>query len=498
MRKFVVGAIALLVLVVAAVVTVSAGTPADAEGDVSMLGDSEKHATCTGPQEAPCSEVHYEIMLANAGDALNPVTVTDPLPPEVEFVPGSAKDGLIYQPEKRTLNWWGSLRANSVVTMSFDVSSMVSQAISVTNSADICVGLAGNDCITRSVTLRVDPGNVTPTPTATWTATPSRTATTEISPTATVTGSIPTATPTPTTPTSTPGTSRRQFLPLILRVAPQPPPPTPTPTPSWPISLDAIWLEGPKGTQNHEFQRCDVIYEWIQLTNHSDQPVLVSVDWRVHDWAGRYVASLSYVNWQLPWPSGSYQANLPRAIPQKLGYGPYELKIKLWDEQGLVAERIIYFTISEGGVATSPLAELQTSQGISGDGLPTGVRDSFSVEDAAVYGWAWWQRGGDVPHTVRWVWRAPDGEMYSDYEEEYIEECTFYSWAWLEIAGTEVAEMPGEWSLDVYFDDEWVATRIFDIIDEESSGGSTGVATTGGGHMAGACGAPFCGPWSPR
>ena len=34
---------------------------------------------------------------------------------------------------------------------------------------------------------------------------------------------------------------------------------------------------------------------------------------------------------------------------------------------------------------------------------------------------------------------------------------------------------------------------------EPGAGGvSSGIAATGGGHMAGACGAPYCGPWPPR
>jgi uncharacterized repeat protein (TIGR01451 family) len=485
-----------LLLTVAAALVVAAG--ADGQSDASLLGASEKRAACSGPLNAPCSQVQYEIMLANAGGALNPVMVTDPLPPGVEYMPRSATNGLRYEPDTRTMHWEGSLRTNSIVTMSFEVNSMTSKALSVTNAASICVGLAPDyDCITRSVTLMLDPGPFTPSPTPTWTPTPSATASPPIPTTFTATPPVPTISPTPTVPSATPA-DRRQFLPLIVRLHPLPPPPTATPTPSWPVSFDAIWLEGPKGTQNHEFRRCDVIYEWVQLTNHSNEPALVSLDWRVHDWAGRYVASLSYVNWQLWWPSGSYQANLPRAIPDRLGYGPYELSIKLWNEQGLVAERILYFTLSDEGATSSPLAEWQTCQGIAGDGLPAGMTERFSVNDPAVFGWAWWQRGGNVPHTVRWVWITPDGNVYDEYEEEYTEECTFYSWAWLEIAGADVAEMPGLWTLDLYYDGEPVASRRFEIVDENSNDDNAGVAATGGGYMAGACGAPYCGPWPPR
>lgn len=518
MRKLVVGAGVLLVLALIGVVTATAGAgPMELDDAAALLGASEKKAACSGPSaDSACGAVRFEIMLANAGGPLHTVSVRDTLPAEVEYVPGSATGGLEYLPEKRTLSWLGSLRANSAVTLTFDAISVVRSPVSTTNEALICIGkLDESDCITRSVTVALAAGTVTP-PTPLQTMTPSPTATSTItkpqtatptwpagSPTPTGTASATSETPTPTgtpietvatpTATSTPTATaivRRQFLPLILRVHPIPPAPTATATPSWPVSLDGIWLEGPRGTQNYEFRRCEVIYEWIQLTNHSDEPALVSFDWRVRDWSGRYIAALSYVNWQLWWPSGTYQANLPRAIPSNLGFGPYELTIKLWSAQGLVAERVAYFTITGDDPVAPPLAELQTCRGISGDGLPLDVTDRFSVDDPAAYVWAWWQRGGNAPHTVRWAWYAPDGAFYSDYEEEYVEPCAFYSWAWLEIAGTEVATMPGEWTLNAYFDEELVATRSFHIVDESGGGSSTGAATTGGGHLAGACGPP--------
>jgi len=503
------------------VVTAGAGATDDPGELASMLDASEKRAACIETKDAACSHVRYDILLANAGSPLNPVTVLDQLPPQVEYVLGSATGGLVYDRDLHSLQWTGSLRANSVVTLTFDVVSAAHKPMSVTNEALICMGIAlTEDCITRSVTLSIDPAQETPTPvlpTATATLTPTVTVTpaetSEITPTATLTGTLPSATPTYTatpthtaeatptatyTPTSTSEFIPHQRLPLILHGYPIPPAPTATPTPSWPVSLDAIWLEGPKGSPNYAFRRCEVNYEWIQLTNHTDDARPIRIDWIVNDWAGRPVPSLSYTNWHVSWPTGTYRANLPRAVPADLGLGPYSLKVRLSDAAGLVAERILYFTITDDEPTISPLAEMVTCQGISNDGLPINATEIFSVEDMAVYAWGWWQRAGDVPHTIRWVWIGPDDSEYTAYEETFVEKCTFYTWAWLEIAGTEVAEMPGSWTLEVWFDDELAATRAFEIVDEGAGGGNSGAAMTGGGHMAGACGAPYCGPWPPR
>lgn len=624
----------------------------------SVLGASAKQFECAGPSLALCSRVRYEIILANAGPDLSYVAVFDELPFGIEFIPGSGSRGVRYDPTSRMVQWEGSLRANSALSLTFGVASTVSSPTTLTNTARICINPLAWQCIERSITTPLDPPlwpTPTPTPTevpapsldcssaitltcdvhtytgttkewpanisqyscAPWletgpeavyvfetnaplasfavelqqmeqdldifvlrdcdplsciaagdrivtvptpsgryvvvidgrhgargeyalgftcvpaiptstpagpTGTPSVTpATATTTPTSTRTvpppTRTPTATPTPSpsatatrtpfmtptlpftptpsptcTPVASPTVTRklvaRQRLPVIMVQHPRPPTPAPTPTVSGPVSLDSVWIEGPKGVPNHVFRRCEVLYEWVQITNVSREPVLITIDWVIYDWMGREVPAWSYWGWQVWWPSGSYRAHLPLILPANAPLAPYSLMIRLRSRGNPVQERMAYFTINDDEPSSPPLADLVTCRGISPYGEPLDITDTFSVKDRAAFAWGWWQRAGGVPHRITWSWYQPDGRLYASYQDEFIEACTFYAWAWLEIAGTEVAGLPGTWKLEVRMDDVFVATRWFRIVDESTATDHVGVASAGGGHMAAGCEGP--------
>lgn len=555
------------------------------------LDASAKRAYPAGPLEAPYSILRYEILLANAGEALSHVSLADKLPDQVELVRGSATGGLIYLPNLRTMRWDGALPANSAITLTFEVQSLVSQPMTITNEALIC-DVNAAVCITRSVASRLEPlpGASTPTPAPTPTpgldcsqSLPMRLDTPlyrgdtsagqalvrryagapwdesgpeivyrlELEAATAVTLTLeetraeldlfvlagcdpmnciafgdrsaafsgtagtyyvvvdgrdgaaglyalrleaePRELPTPPTPTSTPETPTitHTFLPLLRRLHPLPPAPTPTPTPSWPVSLDAVWLEGPKGHPNYAFRNCEVLYQWVRITNHTPAPVPIIVDWLVQDWLGRKVPALSYHNWQIAWPSGTYGANLPRAVPPDLRPGSYSATVRLRGPGGLINERMVYFSITRDEPVTPPLAEFVTSKGVNAGGLPEGATEVFHPEDDAVYAWGWWQRAGGVPHTIRWTWYTPDGSLYTSFERQYTADCTFYAWSWLEIAGTEVAAMPGTWNVAVWYDGAFVELRSFAI-------GAGGNASYQPAHAGGAGQPALClSPASP-
>ncbi|MGQ9666612.1 MAG: hypothetical protein ACUVWB_04780, partial [Anaerolineae bacterium] len=144
----------------------------DPPSPATPLDASAKWAYPAGPSEAPYSTLRYEILLANAGEALSHVSLADKLPDQVDLVRGSATGGLIYLPHLRTLRWDGALEAYSAITLSFQVQSLVRQPMTITNEALICevrTDVSPAVCITRSVTSRLDPlpGAQTPTPTTT-------------------------------------------------------------------------------------------------------------------------------------------------------------------------------------------------------------------------------------------------------------------------------------------------------------------------------------------
>jgi hypothetical protein len=642
--------------------------PDESAGAGNNLDASAKAANCIGPKGAPCSELRYSLLLANAGPALPYVRVLDPLPAGVEYIPGSASERFNYDPGRNAMLWFGSLQERSAMSLTFAVRSLVSMTTAITNTAFICTDLTAASCISRSALSVLDPvPPATPTPTATptvppqslqcglamtmtldtaiytgtthgapagvtfygcapgwletgpeaiyaldvdqpvadfsvellsaqgeldlfvlrdcdpltcivagdrlvrvnqpvgryyilvdgrngavgnyilqltWTpaeatppvtASPTATASPTMTPgppdtttpTVTATGT-PSATPAPATPTWTatatrtpprptatftpqpsptptftlpPIVRRGPILPLIVAGFPRPPAPSPTPTPSYPVSLDAIWLEGPRGSRNYDFRICEVMYESLRVSNWSPASVPVWIDWIVRDYDNRKVAALSLENWGPVALPGGFHAdiNLPAVVPPGAPLGSYTLVIRLRDQRGLIAQRLLYFSVSGEDPITSPLAEMVLTHGVA-DGLPIdSVPDGkFSVTDQAIYAWTWWQRATGKPQEIRWVWYRPDNRVYTTYRDTFSAECTFYAWGWLPIAGTEVARLPGMWKLEIWLDGRLITTRAFEIVNLAGQMPGQGPATAGGGHLDGPCTSPTCEPPPPR
>lgn len=100
---------------------------------------------------------------------------------------------------------------------------------------------------------------------------------------------------------------------------------------------------------------------------------------------------------------------------------------------------------------------------------PIGVTYSFSVDDEVAISWI---NFGPVDRSyeVLWEWYSPDNEFYFTWcevledpgEDYYWEE--YPIWSWIDIAGYEASQMPGEWRIDIYLDAILIATESFTIL----------------------------------
>jgi hypothetical protein len=116
---------------------------------------------------------------------------------------------------------------------------------------------------------------------------------------------------------------------------------------------------------------------------------------------------------------------------------------------------------------------LSKSVSASGNlGVPTTVTNRFSTKDKAVYAHLNLENlSGN--HKVRWEWYGPDGKLYYATDNtrvkvskgNYTKQCT--AWHYLSIQGDKAQEMPGEWQLKVYFDNDVLEAKKFSIIAEK-------------------------------
>ncbi len=112
------------------------------------------------------------------------------------------------------------------------------------------------------------------------------------------------------------------------------------------------------------------------------------------------------------------------------------------------------------------------SKGVKSSGkldMPTMVTNRFDADDKAVYAHLNLENlSGD--HKIRWDWYSPDGKLYyttgntriKASRGNYIPKCT--PWHSLSIKGDKAQEMPGEWRLKVFFDNEVLESKNFSII----------------------------------
>ncbi len=118
------------------------------------LTASTKTATTRSPHRGEV--LTYTIALRNTGNTFtNPVYVTDTIPPELVYVPGSftATVGTVDTSGAPTLRWAGIMSASPIVTLTYAVTA--STITTVTNDAVIDPGFTA--VFTRSVTIVVRP-----------------------------------------------------------------------------------------------------------------------------------------------------------------------------------------------------------------------------------------------------------------------------------------------------------------------------------------------------
>ena len=116
-------------------------------------------------------------------------------------------------------------------------------------------------------------------------------------------------------------------------------------------------------------------------------------------------------------------------------------------------------------------------------GVPATVTTRFSTKDEGVYAHLKLENLSGS-HKLRWEWYGPDGKLYYATDNtpvkvsrgNYIKQCS--AWHNLSIAGDKAQEMPGEWQLKVYFDNDMLETRTFSIIAEKTAVVAAPVATT--------------------
>ncbi|RLC04169.1 MAG: hypothetical protein DRH90_09350 [Deltaproteobacteria bacterium] len=148
---------------------------------------------------------------------------------------------------------------------------------------------------------------------------------------------------------------------------------------------------------------------------------------------------------------------------------------------GLTLPVLILMVISCGGSKTIQKTPkfryvgttLSKSVSVSGNlGVPTTATNRFSTKDKAVFAHLNLENLSGS-HKVRWEWYGPDGKLYyatgntrvKASRGHYTKQCT--AWHNLSIQGDKAQEMPGEWQLKVYFDNDMLEAKKFSIVEEK-------------------------------
>ena len=118
-----------------------------------------------------------------------------------------------------------------------------------------------------------------------------------------------------------------------------------------------------------------------------------------------------------------------------------------------------------------------------GLGVPTTATNRFSTKDEAVFAHLNFENLSGK-HKIRWEWYGPDGGLYfstnntalNTSKGNYTKQST--AWHNLSIAGDKAQEMPGDWQLKVYFDNDLIEAKTFSIITEKTVAVTAPVLTT--------------------
>ena len=106
-------------------------------------------------------------------------------------------------------------------------------------------------------------------------------------------------------------------------------------------------------------------------------------------------------------------------------------------------------------------------------GVPSGVTDQFSTKDKEIYAHLRMENLTGS-HKVRWEWYDPSGNLYYATDNtpvrtssgNYLKKCT--AWHKLTIFGDKAQEMPGEWELKVFYDNDMMEAKKFSILAEKA------------------------------
>ncbi|MBD3184200.1 hypothetical protein GF312_18085 [Candidatus Poribacteria bacterium] len=93
---------------------------------------------------------------------------------------------------------------------------------------------------------------------------------------------------------------------------------------------------------------------------------------------------------------------------------------------------------------------------------PVGITDSFFSFDDRIYIWIHWMNVEDM-RDVGVEWFEPDDEIPAWSDVQTIDSTSGYAITWFYIEKPEEGFVEGEWSVDIYLDDDFQRSHIFFI-----------------------------------
>jgi hypothetical protein len=156
--------------------------------------------------------------------------------------------------------------------------------------------------------------------------------------------------------------------------------------------------------------------------------------------------------------------------------GTYEFEVTVTDENGNGKSdtAMATVTVRSGNNSTrldqSLICTDVDSPVCPADATTTTVRQD---DDRAIS----WLRFRDLrkPINITWQFYTPSGDLYSTVETVGNEDGryweTYRHWAWIEVAGTDAATMPGEWTVEVSVDGSLATTQEFTITNDTEGTG---------------------------
>ena len=98
------------------------------------------------------------------------------------------------------------------------------------------------------------------------------------------------------------------------------------------------------------------------------------------------------------------------------------------------------------------------------DARPVWITNSFLESDERVYVWIYWTNLEGVS-TVEAIWYEPEEDVPFLEELQTIDSSTGFGITWFFIEGPSGGFPEGEWSVDIYLDDQFERSHLF-IVEE--------------------------------